>query len=90
MKSCQHCDDMIARENVIAFEMEGAGYWVLHNTVIIKSLGDYEDSHKNKPWQKYAAATAAACTKAILEEWRGTEISLKRSNSPGTADVNPD
>ncbi|KZZ99565.1 Nucleoside phosphorylase domain protein [Moelleriella libera RCEF 2490] len=85
MRSCQHRDDIIARENVIAFEMEAAGLWDLLPTVIIKSVCDYADSHKNKTWQKYAAATAAACTKATLEEWRRTEISLKRASSPGTA-----
>jgi hypothetical protein len=27
---------------------------------------DYADSHKNKGWQNYAAATAAACAKGLL------------------------
>ena len=70
MKSGHHRDEIAAKENVIAFEMEGAGVWDNLPTVIIKGVCDYADSHKNKKWQRYAAATAAACTKAFLKEWR--------------------
>jgi ankyrin repeat protein/nucleoside phosphorylase len=72
MKSGKHRDEIAAREKVIAFEMEGAGAWDYLPTVVIKSVCDYADSHKNKAWQEYAAANAAACTKAFLEEWRST------------------
>jgi hypothetical protein len=75
----------VAREKVIAFEMEGAGAWDYLPTVVIKSVCDYADSHKNKEWQGYAAATAAACVKALLEEWRSVERPLKRPVSPGIA-----
>jgi nucleoside phosphorylase len=70
MKSGHHRDDIAARENVIAFEMEGAGVWDNFPTVVIKGVCDYADGHKNKKWQRYAAATAAACTKALLKRWR--------------------
>ena len=73
MKSGIHRDRIVAKEQVIAFEMEGAGSWDSISTVIIKSACDYADSHKNKAWQKYASATAAACTKAVLEEWRSSQ-----------------
>lgn len=69
IKSGRHRDKIAIREKVIAFEMEGAGVWDSFPTVVIKSVCDYADSHKNKMWQGYAAATAAACTKAFLEEW---------------------
>lgn len=36
---------------------------------MIKGVCDYADSHKNKQWQMYAAATAAACVKAFIENW---------------------
>jgi nucleoside phosphorylase len=49
--------------------MEGAGVWDQYPTVVIKAACDYADSHKNKDWQAYAAATAAACLKAFLIEW---------------------
>lgn len=62
--------DRIAREDeVIAFEMEGSGVWDTFPTVVIKSACDYADSHKSKEWQSYAAATAAAGMKAVLEKW---------------------
>ncbi|KAF3072369.1 hypothetical protein CFAM422_005300 [Trichoderma lentiforme] len=70
MKSGQHRDEIASREKAIAFEMEGAGVWESFPTVVIKSVCDYADSHKNKKWQRYAAATAAACMKAFLGEWR--------------------
>jgi nucleoside phosphorylase len=70
MKSGQHRDRIAAEKGVIGFEMESAGIWDYIPTVVIKSVCDYADSHKNKRWQEYAAATAAACTKAFLEEWR--------------------
>lgn len=62
-------DEIAAREGVIAFEMEGAGVWDNFPCIVIKGVCDYADSHKNKDWQEYAAATAAACMKAFLEEW---------------------
>lgn len=69
MKSGTRRDEIALRDKVIAFEMEGAGVWDSFPTVVIKSVCDYADSHKNKMWQKYAAASAAACMKAFLEEW---------------------
>ena len=73
MKSGHHRDDIVSRLDVSAFEMEGAG--VSHNfpTVIIKGVCDYADSHKHDQWQKYAAARAAACMKALLGLWRPTD-----------------
>ncbi|KAH8807767.1 nucleoside phosphorylase domain-containing protein [Xylogone sp. PMI_703] len=81
LKSGQHRDEIVARENVIAFEMESAGLWDYLPTVVIKGVCDYADSHKNKAWQGYAAATAAACMKAFLEEWRSTNISSEESTA---------
>lgn len=69
MKSGTHRDDLAKREGIIALEMEGAGVWDSFPCVVIKGACDYADSHKMKAWQKYAAATAAACTKAFLDEW---------------------
>ncbi|KAK6363515.1 hypothetical protein TWF730_000947 [Orbilia blumenaviensis] len=70
MKSGEHRDKIVAEEEVIAFEMEGAGAWDYLPTIIVKSVCDYADSHKNKDWQGYSAISAAACTKAVLEVWR--------------------
>jgi len=73
MKSGEDRDQIAAKEKVIAFEMEGAGVWDNFPCVVIKGVCDYADSHKNKKWQGYAAATAAACMKAFLKEWVPTE-----------------
>jgi nucleoside phosphorylase len=69
MKSGMDRDRIAAADEVIAFEMEGAGVWDQYPTVVIKAACDYADSHKNKYWQAYAAAMAAACLKVFLKEW---------------------
>ncbi|KAL4860351.1 hypothetical protein BDV12DRAFT_191749 [Aspergillus spectabilis] len=69
MKSGQHRDEIVKREKVIGFEMEGAGVWDIIPCIIIKGVCDYADSHKNKFWQAYAAATGASVAKAFLEYW---------------------
>jgi hypothetical protein len=35
---------------------------------VVRGIYDYSDSHKNKKWQHYAAATAAAYAKELLSE----------------------
>lgn len=69
MKSGMDRDSIAKNEDVLAFEMEGAGVWDTFPCLIIKGVCDYADSHKNKRWQVYAAATAATCMKAFLENW---------------------
>jgi nucleoside phosphorylase len=69
MKSGKDRDDIALREGIIGFEMESAGMWDTFPCIVIKGACDYADSHKTKKWQRYAAATAAACTKAFLEYW---------------------
>ncbi|KAH8803460.1 hypothetical protein F5884DRAFT_712243 [Xylogone sp. PMI_703] len=68
MMSGEDRDVIAHEEKIIAFEMEGAGVWDNMPCVVIKGVCDYADSHKNKKFQRYAAATAAACAKAFLEE----------------------
>ncbi|RDW81529.1 uncharacterized protein DSM5745_05086 [Aspergillus mulundensis] len=61
--------DVIAKEHgVIGFEMEGAGVWDSFPCILVKAVSDYSDSHKNKEWQYFAAASAAACMRALLDE----------------------
>ncbi|EXL66951.1 hypothetical protein FOPG_16902 [Fusarium oxysporum f. sp. conglutinans race 2 54008] len=69
MKSGEDRDRIAAAEGIIAFEMEGAGVWDSFPCIVIKGACDYADSHKSKDWQRYAAATAAACAKALLNFW---------------------
>ncbi|KAL2812237.1 nucleoside phosphorylase domain-containing protein [Aspergillus cavernicola] len=74
MKSGEHRDHLVKSESVIGFEMEGAGVWNNISCIIIKGVCDYADSHKNKAWQPYAAATGAATAKALLEYWEPNVI----------------
>lgn len=69
MKSGIHRDKLVESEEIIAFEMEGAGVWDSLPCVIIKGACDYADSHKSDKWQSFAAATGASGAKAFLEVW---------------------
>jgi nucleoside phosphorylase len=53
-------------EGVLCFEMEAAGMMNTFPCLVIRGICDYADSHKNKEWQPYAAAMAAAYTKDLL------------------------
>jgi nucleoside phosphorylase len=53
-------------DGVLCFEMEAAGLMNSFPCLVIRGICDYADSHKNKKWQAYAAATAAACAKELL------------------------
>jgi nucleoside phosphorylase len=73
MKSGEHRDQIAKQRDVIAFEMEGAGVWDEVPCIIVKGICDYADSHKNKIWQPFAAATAAAVLKAMLGRYPLTD-----------------
>ena len=51
---------------IICVEMEAAGLMGEFSCLVIRGICDYADSHKNKTWQPYAAATAAAYAKELL------------------------
>ncbi|KAK6516883.1 hypothetical protein TWF506_006767 [Arthrobotrys conoides] len=53
-------------DGAICFEMEATGLMNHFPCLVIRGICDYADSHKNKLWQPYAAATAAACAKELL------------------------
>ncbi|KAF5556294.1 MTA SAH nucleosidase [Fusarium napiforme] len=73
MVSAQHRDRIAAAENIIAFEMEGAGIWQELPCIIVKGVSDFADCEKTKEWQDYAAAMAAATSKAILKRYIHTD-----------------
>jgi nucleoside phosphorylase len=59
--------DRLARElDILCFEMEAAGLIGGFPCLVIRGICDYSDSHKNRQWQEYAAATAAAYAKELL------------------------
>lgn len=75
--------DRIAEElDIQCFEMEAAGLMDHFPCLVIRGICDYSDSHKNKRWQGYASATAAAYAKELLSvvPW---DISCKsKDNAP--------
>lgn len=54
-------------EDCICFEMEAAGLMNHFPCLVIRGICDYADSHRNDRWQRYAAATAAAYARDLLE-----------------------
>lgn len=87
MKSGEHRDQIAKQRNIIAFDMEGAGTWDEVPCIIVKGICDYADSHKNKTWQPFAAATAASVMKAILGRYTLTDAP---SSHPGFAAAESD
>ncbi|KAF4456499.1 ankyrin 3, partial [Fusarium albosuccineum] len=67
--------DNVARQlDAICFEMEAAGLMGILPCLPIRGICDYSDSHKNKEWQKHAAATAAAYARELLGVLPVTEV----------------
>jgi nucleoside phosphorylase len=58
----------------VCFEMEAAGLMNTFPCLVIRGICDYADSHKNKRWQGYAAATAAAYAKELLSIIPRTQV----------------
>ncbi|KAB8209117.1 hypothetical protein BDV34DRAFT_31716 [Aspergillus parasiticus] len=58
--------DLLAK-SCLCFEMEAAGLMNQFPCLVIRGICDYCDTHKNDRWQKYAAATAAAYAKELLQ-----------------------
>jgi nucleoside phosphorylase len=64
---------------VLCFEMEAAGLMNSFPCLVIRGICDYADSHKNKRWEAYAAATAAACAKEVLSVIPAAEVLATQS-----------
>ncbi|KAK5046444.1 hypothetical protein LTR84_008247 [Exophiala bonariae] len=60
--------------DIICVEMEAAGLMDSFPCLVIRGICDYADSHKNKRWQPYAAAVAAAYMKELLSNIRSKEV----------------
>ncbi|KAK6337064.1 hypothetical protein TWF718_009850 [Orbilia javanica] len=75
--------DIIARQlDALCFEMEAAGLMDILPCLPIRGICDYSDSHKNKEWQNYAAATAAAYAKELLEVLHAPDLPTKIKEDP--------
>lgn len=82
IKSARHRDELAKKHNIICYEMEAAGLSDNLSSIVIRGICDYADSHKNKEWQRYAAATAAAYAKELLS-------TIAPSGSHGSSDIHP-
>ncbi|PQK16765.1 hypothetical protein BB8028_0006g10840 [Beauveria bassiana] len=83
MKSGEDRDRIAAEHGIIAFEMEGTGIWDEIPCIVVKAICDFSDSHKNKAWQDYAAATAAAVGRALLERCTREDDDANAAKSQG-------
>lgn len=67
--------DRVARDlDVLCFEIEAAGLMDNFPCLVIRGICDYADSHKNKRWQRCAAAAAAAYAKELLCIIPGSQV----------------
>lgn len=66
IKNSQTRDKWAQEHGVLCFEMEAAGIMSIFPSLVIRGICDYADAFKNKLWQEYAAATAAAYAKLLL------------------------
>ncbi|CAN9209820.1 unnamed protein product [Alternaria alternata] len=66
-------------DGVLCFEMEAAGLMNSFPCLVVRGICDYADSHKNKRWQPYAAATAAAYAKEVLSAITPAEVAASRT-----------
>ncbi|KAH0533106.1 hypothetical protein TsFJ059_001714 [Trichoderma semiorbis] len=78
---------------VLCIEMEAAGLTNNFPCIVIRGICNYADSHTNNVWQEYAAATAAAFAKELLNTIHTSELRSERpvkdvlEEVPGTIPV---
>ncbi|KAN0085554.1 Quinonprotein alcohol dehydrogenase-like superfamily [Elaphomyces granulatus] len=77
--------DKLGQElGILCFEMEAAGLMDNFPCLVIRGICDYADSHENKEWQGYAAATAAAYAKELLSVIYPNQV----EETPAAVDTN--
>ena len=62
----------------LCVEMEAAGLMNEFPCLVIRGICDYADSHKNDAWHAYAAMTAAAYAKELLQYISPTQTRLEK------------
>lgn len=68
LKNAQKRNELRDKYGLIGLEMEAAGIMNIIPVGVIRGVCDYGDEYKNKDWQPYAAAMAAAYARALLDE----------------------
>jgi nucleoside phosphorylase len=79
MKNAQERDELRDKFDLIGLEMEAAGTMNIIPVSVIRGVCDYGDAQKNKEWQLYAAAMAAAYAKALLYKIRPKKTRRKEA-----------
>ncbi|KAK7219335.1 hypothetical protein V2G26_007338 [Clonostachys chloroleuca] len=82
MRNGTQRDNIAQQLDAICFEMEAAGLMDILPCLPIRGICDYSDSHKNKEWQRYAAATAAAYARELLGALPVAEVQTKVVPAP--------
>jgi nucleoside phosphorylase len=78
IKNGRQRDKLREKHGILCFEMEAAGLINNFLCAVIRGICDYADSYKNKLWQPYAAATAAAYAKYLLSQIDLIEVPTKK------------
>ncbi|KAL8369144.1 hypothetical protein RB599_004544 [Gaeumannomyces hyphopodioides] len=86
MKDATLRDLLALDEDVLCFEMEAAGLMNHFPCLVVRGICDYSDSHKSKAWQGYAAMTAAAYTKDLLNRIPPNKIEAEKKISEVLSD----
>lgn len=60
-------DELQKLYGAVCVETEASGVMDSFPCLVIRGISDYADSHKNDGWQQYAALTAAAYSKLLLQ-----------------------
>ncbi|KAI0479765.1 ankyrin repeat-containing domain protein [Xylaria cf. heliscus] len=81
MKDASLRDRLSEEKNILCFEMEAAGLMNHFPCLVVRGICDYSDTHKNKLWQGYAAMTAAAYAKDLLNKITPNKVKTERKLS---------
>ena len=76
VKHSQTRDNLAAQYNVCCIEMEAAGLMDNFPCLVVRGSCDYGDSHKQDNWQQYAALTAAAYARELLDYVDPVELQM--------------
>ncbi|KAI0446128.1 ankyrin repeat protein [Xylaria telfairii] len=77
-------------KDVLCFEMEAAGLMNQLPFLVVRGICDYSDTHKNLIWQGYAAMTAAAYTRDLLNKIAPDRVQTEKRLGEALSEVRGD
>ncbi|KAI5459910.1 nucleoside phosphorylase domain-containing protein [Mariannaea sp. PMI_226] len=83
IKNAKLRDELRDKYGIFCFEMESAGIMNTIPVAVIRGVCHYADSHQNDIWNRYAAATAAAYAKGLLNQI-GPETKVAIQSAPNS------